>query len=185
MLQYKIKFLFFLKRSAHNPRKGTNYLAILVILSCMLIPTNDTQDTKRRAYRQGLGGQLIRLDSQLCLFSGCVILDKTLELSEPVSSTAKKTASLSKNNLRILKGGRFSPWARASASRPGSFAEAVKKSKASAGRRWGSNCHLSGKAFPQPGRDSDHFLINISTRVGPSLELGSLDKKWSPWLGRE
>lgn len=69
----------------------------------MLIPTNDTRDPKQRAYRQGLGDQLIRLDSQLCLFSSCVILDKTLEFSEPVSSTAKKIASLSKNNLRILK----------------------------------------------------------------------------------
>ena len=82
----------------------------------MLIPTNNTQDTKLKAYRQGLGGQLIRLDSQLCLFSGCEILDKTLELSEPVSSTAKKIASLSKNILRILKGGKFSPWTRAPAS---------------------------------------------------------------------
>ena len=47
----------------------------------MLIPTNDTQDTKLKAYGQGLGGQLIRLDSQLCLFSACAILDKTTELS--------------------------------------------------------------------------------------------------------
>ena len=91
-------------------------MATLVILSHMLIPTNDTQDTKLKAYGQGFGGQLIRLDSQLCLFSGCAILDKTLELSEPVSSTAKKIASLSKNILRILKGGKFSPWARAPAS---------------------------------------------------------------------
>lgn len=75
----------------------------------------------------------------------------------------------------------------APASQPGPFPQAVKRSTAGAGKQWESSCHL-----PVPGRGRNSFparqrarkiLINISIRVGPSLELGSLDRKVATLAG--